>query len=486
MVAKQLNSRQKEVLAWINNGCPDNNWAPLYYKSSARMLEGHELIKIKGSGRNWKATITARGKKVLAGTEPLVKKRKATSTTTATPPQPPAKPKPVSEAVVPPTPPVVIEKWADDLHARLEAAEFRILTGLPINRDDVEVDWEATAKHLSERLGVDGGLWCLSYRTRRAHAHAWGSPDDVLDACLYEVVSWRTAPIEDVLVTRAPKFHTGVKEVLKYSTDVSAVMKPRARRLLHATFTEAEARGWKPGPVENKNLRASERAQREREGKSLTEYGFTISGRPFHVSIKELRDRVERPPTPREIKDHERYREWSPNRKIGKFYDYPYNGLLELQIGRLISRDTPKGRRSVVGELPGNFASMSLQQRWWDFEDEMERRRQALWEKKLELARTRVGEVYRNDVLHDVLSDRASEWDRHRSIIRYLEDMEAYAVEHALDEPALAWLRWCREHAQDHNPMARLRMPSIAAQSSWERDKLVREIAKTIADEEVR
>lgn len=67
MVAKQLNDRQKKILAWSNNGCPDNDWEPTYYKSSARILAGHELVKIKGHSKTWRATITTRGKRVLTG-----------------------------------------------------------------------------------------------------------------------------------------------------------------------------------------------------------------------------------------------------------------------------------------------------------------------------------------------------------------------------------------------------------------------------------
>lgn len=74
MAAKTLNERQTEVLHWINDGCPADSVPQGNYKISARSLEGHELVKIKGHGTAWKATITARGKRVLAGEEPLRKK----------------------------------------------------------------------------------------------------------------------------------------------------------------------------------------------------------------------------------------------------------------------------------------------------------------------------------------------------------------------------------------------------------------------------
>ena len=62
MAAKALNERQYEVLHWINDGCPSDSVPQRNFKISARSLEGYELVKIKGRGTAWKATITVRGK----------------------------------------------------------------------------------------------------------------------------------------------------------------------------------------------------------------------------------------------------------------------------------------------------------------------------------------------------------------------------------------------------------------------------------------
>lgn len=75
MAAKELTGRQKKVLGWIVDGCTG---APPYeaFKNTARMLEGHKLVKISGHGDKWKAVATKRGERVYAGTEPLVVNRK--------------------------------------------------------------------------------------------------------------------------------------------------------------------------------------------------------------------------------------------------------------------------------------------------------------------------------------------------------------------------------------------------------------------------
>lgn len=111
MAATTLNERQKEVLHWINDGCPADSVPQGNYKISARSLEGHGLVKIKGHGQTWKATVTARGKRVLAGIEPLVKQRKRTA---VFPPRPIERPAPV-----PPPPPKPSDEVVEALYKRL-------------------------------------------------------------------------------------------------------------------------------------------------------------------------------------------------------------------------------------------------------------------------------------------------------------------------------------------------------------------------------
>lgn len=71
MVAKKLNNRQIATLFWISQRCPSDINPPASYKASARMLEGHGLVKVSGHGDSWNATITERGVRVLNEEEPL-------------------------------------------------------------------------------------------------------------------------------------------------------------------------------------------------------------------------------------------------------------------------------------------------------------------------------------------------------------------------------------------------------------------------------
>lgn len=79
MAPKQLSELQRTVLEWVNSGCDADSEPSGNYKISARSLEGYGLVKIKGHGDAWTATITERGKRVLAGTEDLRPKKKKTT-----------------------------------------------------------------------------------------------------------------------------------------------------------------------------------------------------------------------------------------------------------------------------------------------------------------------------------------------------------------------------------------------------------------------
>lgn len=69
----QVNERQLEVLRWVADGCPDHKWPDndFSYKTSAAALNSRGLVKIRGRGRSWTATVTDDGRYFLEhGTYP--------------------------------------------------------------------------------------------------------------------------------------------------------------------------------------------------------------------------------------------------------------------------------------------------------------------------------------------------------------------------------------------------------------------------------
>lgn len=55
-----LNTRQLDVLRWINEGCPDGRWTNTSYKATAAALQNRRLVTVSKRG-GWKATIERAG-----------------------------------------------------------------------------------------------------------------------------------------------------------------------------------------------------------------------------------------------------------------------------------------------------------------------------------------------------------------------------------------------------------------------------------------
>src|SRR5699024_10401685 len=65
---KQLTARQLEILKWIAEGCPEGVYINDGYghRITARLLAGSGMVTITGRGESWTATITAKGRAILA------------------------------------------------------------------------------------------------------------------------------------------------------------------------------------------------------------------------------------------------------------------------------------------------------------------------------------------------------------------------------------------------------------------------------------
>ncbi|WP_397519373.1 hypothetical protein [Rhodococcus pyridinivorans] len=62
---KKLTDAQLDVLTWIGAGCPDREWPDYAHRLSARALASRGLVKIRGHGPTWTATITDAGQAYL-------------------------------------------------------------------------------------------------------------------------------------------------------------------------------------------------------------------------------------------------------------------------------------------------------------------------------------------------------------------------------------------------------------------------------------
>lgn len=56
-----LNRAQLDVLEWVRQGCPDEEYEGWSHRITARALHNRGLLVIKGQGKSWSATLTAEG-----------------------------------------------------------------------------------------------------------------------------------------------------------------------------------------------------------------------------------------------------------------------------------------------------------------------------------------------------------------------------------------------------------------------------------------
>ncbi|WP_176482066.1 hypothetical protein [Streptomyces albidoflavus] len=61
-----LNERQRDVLDWVGQGCPEGVWPDSTHKVSAQALQSRGLIKVTKRRGHWNAQLTDRGRQCLA------------------------------------------------------------------------------------------------------------------------------------------------------------------------------------------------------------------------------------------------------------------------------------------------------------------------------------------------------------------------------------------------------------------------------------
>lgn len=192
------------MLRWVADGCPTDPEVPHTYKTTARSLAGHDLVKVKGSGKSWKATITDRGSRVLAGKEPLRKpKRKRGSTYV---------PPPVSRPVPMTATEQEINELAETLAAELNASDDGWTTRRVTEQYRKDVLFPATAllrgpkKHLLNRDLKVVAKCEFYYREPKLACVFYVEPDTWLTGDPAPLVSGEK---------KIGKYHPGVAQVMQ-------------------------------------------------------------------------------------------------------------------------------------------------------------------------------------------------------------------------------------------------------------------------------
>lgn len=329
MAPQQLSDLQRTVLEWVNSGCPADSEPSGNYKISARSLEGYELVKIKGHGDAWTATITERGKRVLAGTEALrpKKKKKATNNGPATGGErvvtPPNRPVTLYRPRVTPT---VAE--AQQLLVAIEGTHRGIFR-FKCSEDDYAQVWEPRLK-AAQRLAQERDNTCrLVFNLKEEGWNSWW-PTHVQAGLVDEVVFTERSRLLLSGERRVSNLHPMVSLFTeKANFDVTAKAAPRARRLLHVLFTETERLGW--------DVKSRVRESTRWDVPDRT--GVYVNG--WEIGVSEQCDKAEREPTRKEKAEFDR-NNWDKTKVMGPVYEYVPNGLLTIEMGWRKINDTKR------------------------------------------------------------------------------------------------------------------------------------------------
>lgn len=465
--SKNLTTRQRTVLQWVADGCPAESDVPSTYKTTARSLEGHNLLKVRRQNKKWTATLTERGKRVLDGVEPLRKpkqrRRSKHETVYISPVYNPPEPHPSTE--------VELNARAKELLEDLLASKRGWVIRRVMNRSVAKKDWEPISKWVrgsEKNLVPEGKELRLQWQ-----ADSWNHDSSVtVIAALLNKNQWVSANFEPLLAgeLKVSRYQPLVSRLVQESKMYSSDTKQRAKTLLHVVFTEAKARGWTVTAHETEGHRGY---------RKLEKVTIDTACRSYTVSVSEHHNNVERPPTKKEIKDYEDslHWPWNQGKKLPKFYVRKGTGLVSLTVGGTTRNDTKANPTRLNTALQDFFIEMYRDEQWATVLHEHHvlegERRQRRLIKATELARLH----HREEELYNTLLQRSEEWKKRQTIWEYLDALEGVPA-------ASQWLDWCRGYLNEIGLLGEVELPMDNTFDARENRQLVESFERQLPEDE--
>lgn len=262
-----LNNRQTEVLRWISEGCPEGRWSDSTYKTTAAALEWRGLVNIS-KREGWTAAILPAGAHYLkTGNYPaghrLYRVRPPSIARPA--PAPVRTPRSSTPAASKPT---------------YQLVKDIVEAGGVLERDITEGN--TNYRHL---VAIINGRQ-IAPDEQQVIINDWVMPGHVVLRLSNVNRDWRSGPLPE----RVSKWHPVVAELRADNRigNISASLRPRAYRLLHAIARECEIRGHKV----RVSKRPSQYGYGEQIGGIVGCVAFDVNGIRCALSISEPQDRV--------------------------------------------------------------------------------------------------------------------------------------------------------------------------------------------------
>lgn len=236
----RLSHKQREVLRWVQQGCPDGVFEGFAHRVSARALHHQGLLHVQGHGESWSATLTEEGAADLEKSDhhdaemtidtsllpqedegtSLAPRRKSAQRSSVCP----------TGAVQKKKKPRVVEQ----MMTALQEAEGHRLVISHEQRNRYQLRAAA-----AEREGrIPHGMQIMIRH---------GEDNETVIVALEPLPAWRTAVLEPITVPTHLRDPTEVTAKLSQSTtfEVHGPPRDRALRLVEALVTAARAREWK-------------------------------------------------------------------------------------------------------------------------------------------------------------------------------------------------------------------------------------------------
>ncbi|MFD6516591.1 hypothetical protein [Rhodococcus sp. NPDC060176] len=491
-LTKNLTDRQKEILHWIGDGCPEMDWSGSSHKTTARALAGRQLVRISRSNGIWSPSLTDAGLYYLDhGTFPaghglskrqrdrLGKGQPIDGSTPVAERKREAVSAPKTEAVgtenalsdadhgATRTPPAVAPSGAKRsaklslakrAEALIDALQLDPASGLGRTSRSYDDGHDPSEDERIMRKIRDLDLLPSGRRIRSDYWHARHS-------WVIEVVGpppWHSSALSTSTRKRLQlPPHPVVTEVLEKKTlsDVDAT--ERACYLLSALAAESEIRGRHVSAIEPRTW------QGRPEGTDRGQLSIKIRHSLFSIELIQTIDRREYTPTEADIRHEIRtgYKRWQ------KWVDVPLDKFtLRLHFGR-DRRDhldwVDDGQTVLEDLLP--FVMEQIEERTVaaDLAREAELRRLEEQQRRDEIAEVKALEQWAEDVRAEVLSEQVRNWQAVRELDQYLEALTDH-VNGIEDLTARAsareWLDWARNRRVELDPFNRaISMPRIPA-----------------------
>jgi hypothetical protein len=439
-----LNQRQIDILRWISEGCQEERWPDHTYKTTAAALEWRGLVAVSKRGGVWNASILPAGTHYLVtgNYPPGHKLHRVRSTPPATAPVAVAKPlrqrKLAEAAALKPTHQLV--KNIVDAGGILER-----------NIADDDTNYKHLVSIINRRQ--------MAPDSQQVILHEWLKPDRIVLRLSGVSRDWRSG----FLPERIGRWHPVVAELRtdKRLDHVSAALRPRAFRLLHALAREADAR--RHGVSVSK--RPNRHGYGEPTGGIIGCLVFEIDDVRCALAVSEPQDRVPHVATAKELEKAKRdtwYR--IPT------HDYVKSGRLHMTLA------TDSGYSSKVGwedtaklRLESRLCDvMPVFERWAAIDAERkaaERQRQIAARERREREDEIALEEYRQRTLGDQLIADVNAWElagRLRAYLNVLRRRVDVMADQEERVAAVEWLEWCEQYVAEHDPATKsIAMPTV-------------------------